>query len=70
MGKTYKDIRKFDIKRHKEAARESTMDMDLRTRVKPTEKRERGGGKNWKDLLNVEHDEDDDEEGETIEDQF
>jgi hypothetical protein len=47
MGKTFKDIKKFDIKRHKEIARDFTMDMDLSTRVKPKERKQRGGGKNW-----------------------
>lgn len=46
MGKTYKDIRKQDVKTSKKIAREATMDMDLRTRVKPLDKREKGGGKN------------------------
>lgn len=41
MGKTWKDIKKFDIKRNKEGSRMQTQDMDLRTRVKPLEKKRR-----------------------------
>lgn len=52
MGKTYKDIKKFDVKRHKEIAREFTKELDMRTRVKPVEKREKGGAKNrTRDIL-------------------
>lgn len=54
MGKTYKDIRKFDVKRHKEVAREFTKDLDMRTRVKPVDKREKGGGKTWQHIINQE----------------
>ncbi len=54
MGKTFKDIRKFDVKRHKEVAREFTKDLDMYTRVKPVIKKEKGGGKNWKHLINHE----------------
>lgn len=46
MGKTYKDVKKFDVKRHKEIAREFTKELDMRTRVKPVEKRVKGGAKN------------------------
>lgn len=42
MGKTWKDVRAFDIKRHKQGAREATLDMDLRTRTKPLKKEKRG----------------------------
>lgn len=49
MGKTHKDVRDFDVKRHKEQARKTFKDQDLRTRVKPVvTKKERGGGKNWR----------------------
>lgn len=41
MGKTYHDIRKFNIKRQKEGSRMQTADMDLHTRVKPIEKKEK-----------------------------
>jgi len=41
MGKTWKDIKKFDIKRNKEGSRMQTQDVDMRTRVKPIEKKER-----------------------------
>lgn len=54
MGKTYKDIRKFDVKRHKEVAREFTKELDMRTRVKPVDKREKGGGKTWQHIINQE----------------
>jgi hypothetical protein len=55
MGKTFKDIRKFDVKRHKEASREATMGQDLRTRVKPKQHKEKGGGQNFRKYLeNVE----------------
>lgn len=57
MGKTFKDIKKFDIKRNKEGSRMQTQDMDLRTRVKPVDRKEKGGGKNWKELLVIEEDE-------------
>jgi hypothetical protein len=46
VGKTFKDVKDFDIKRHKEVARGFTKDLDLRTRTKPLEKREKGGAKN------------------------
>ena len=46
MGKTYKDVRDFDVKRHKEVAREFTKDLDMRTRTKPLVKKGKGGGKN------------------------
>ena len=46
MGKTWKDVKAFDIKRQKEGSRMQTADMDLRTRTKPLTKKEKGGGKN------------------------
>ncbi len=54
MGKTFKDIRKFDIKRHKEGSRMQTQDVDMRTRVKPVVRKEKGGGKNWQHRINQE----------------
>lgn len=42
MGKTYKDDKV--INRHKKGARLATLDMDLRTRTKPLEKKERRMG--------------------------
>ncbi len=52
MGKTYKDVKDFDIKRHKEVGRKTFKDVDLRTRVKPLDKREKGGAKNrTKDII-------------------
>ena len=44
MGKTWKDDKV--ISRHKKGSRMATLDMDLRTRTKPLEKKEKGGGKN------------------------
>lgn len=44
MGKTWKDDKV--ISRHKKGARLATMDMDLRTRAKPLEKKEKRGPKN------------------------
>lgn len=44
MGKTWKDDKV--INRHKKGARLATLDADLRTRVKPVDKRVKGGGKN------------------------
>lgn len=49
MGKTWKDDKV--ISRHKKSARLATLDMDLRTRTKPVEKKEKGGGKNWKNII-------------------
>jgi len=46
VGKTWKDVKAFDIKRQKEGSRMQTADMDLRTRTKPLTKKEKGGGKN------------------------
>jgi hypothetical protein len=46
VGKTWKDDKV--VSRHKKGARLATLDMDLRTRAKPLEKKERGGGKNWR----------------------
>ena len=52
MGKTFKDVRDFDVKRHKEVARGFTKDLDLRTRTKPLEKKEKGGARNsTKDII-------------------
>lgn len=52
VGKTYKDVRDFDVKRHKEVAREFTKDLDMRTRTKPLVKKEKGGAKNrTKDII-------------------
>lgn len=44
MSKTWKDPEA--VSRHKKGARLSTLDRDLRTRVKPLDKKEKGGGKN------------------------
>lgn len=44
MGKTWKDVKAFDIKRQKEGSRMQTIDMDLRTRTKPLVKKERRMG--------------------------
>ena len=50
MGKTWKDDKV--ISRHKSGGREMTKDMDLHTRVKPVQKKEKGGGKNrTKDII-------------------
>jgi hypothetical protein len=54
VGKTYKDVRDFDVKRVKEQSRKSTKDQDLRTRVKPVEKKSRGGGTNWRHIFEIE----------------
>lgn len=44
-----KDRKEFDIKRHKENARETFKETDLKTRVKPIKpKREKGGGNTWR----------------------
>jgi len=60
MGKTWKDIKKFDIKRNKEGSRLQTSDMDMRTRVKPIEKKGKGGGKNkLRDILDSQNEEED-----------
>lgn len=56
MGKTWKDDKV--ISRHKKGARLATLDMDLRTRTKPVEKKERGGGKNWKNIIDAHLEED------------
>jgi hypothetical protein len=53
VGKTFKDVKDFDIKRHKEVARRFTKDLDLRTRTKPLEKKERGGGNNWRNVIDA-----------------
>jgi len=42
VGKTWKDVKAFDIKRHKQGSREATLEMDLRTRTKPLKKEKRG----------------------------
>ena len=54
MGKTWKDLKAFDIKRHKEGSRLVNKDQDLRTRVKPVDKKEKGGGKTWQYSINQE----------------
>lgn len=46
VGKTYKDVRDFDVKRQKQGSRMQTIDMDLRTRTKPLDKKGKGGAKN------------------------
>lgn len=51
MGKTWKDDKV--ISRHKKGARLATLDMDLKTRVKPLEKKEKGGGNNWKNIIDA-----------------
>ncbi len=51
MGKTYKDLKEFDVKRQKEASRKVFKDVDLRTRVKPVQRKEKGGGKNWRNII-------------------
>jgi len=52
VGKTWKDVKAFDIKRQKEGSRMQTADMDLRTRTKPLNKKEKGGGRNrTKDIV-------------------
>lgn len=56
MSKTWKDDKV--ISRHKAGARLNTMDMDLRTRTKPVEKKEKGGGKNWKNIIDSHLEED------------
>ena len=56
MGKTWKDDKV--ISRHKKGARLATLDMDLRTRTKPVEKKEKGGGKNWKNIIDAHLEED------------
>jgi hypothetical protein len=56
VGKTWKDDKV--ISRHKKGARLATLDMDLRTRTKPVEKKERGGGKNWKNIIDAHLEED------------
>lgn len=49
MGKTHKDrIKAQDIKINKRASRDAFQDTDLRTRVVPRQKKEKGGGKNWR----------------------
>jgi len=51
VGKTWKDDKV--ISRHKKGARLATLDMDLKTRVKPLEKKEKGGGNNWKNIIDA-----------------
>lgn len=51
MGKTYKDIKDFNLRRQKQGSRMQTLDMDLRTRVKPLGKAKKGGAKNWRDEI-------------------
>jgi hypothetical protein len=56
VGKTYKDLRKFDTKRNKEASRNTFKETDLRTRVKPVQNREKGGANNWRNKIEVNND--------------
>lgn len=42
MGKTFKDVKDFNLKRQKQGSRLQTLDMDLRTRTKPLKKEKRG----------------------------
>jgi len=58
VGKTYKDLREFDKARNKENSRKVFKEADLRTRVKPLEKRERGGGNNWRNVIDAHLEED------------
>jgi len=52
VGKTYRDLKEFDKARNKENSRKAFKDVDMRTRVKPLQKKERGGGKNsTKDIV-------------------
>lgn len=62
MGKTHKDVRDFDVKRHKEQARNTFKEADLRTRVKPVGKKNRGGGKTWRHIIEFEDEEGDEHE--------
>lgn len=55
-----KNRKEFDIKRHKENAREIFKETDLRTRVKPVGKKQKGGANTWRHLIEFE-DEDYDE---------
>ena len=56
MGKTWKDDKV--ISRHKKGARLATLDQDLRTRVKPLDKKSKGGGKNWRNVIDAHLEED------------
>ena len=56
MSKTWKDLEA--VSRHKKGARLSTLDQDLRTRVKPLDKKEKGGGKNWRNVIDAHLEED------------
>lgn len=58
MGKTYKDLRDFDKNRVKEQSRKTFKDVDMRTRVKPVTKKEKGGGKNWRNVIDAHLEED------------
>jgi hypothetical protein len=58
VGKTYKDVQDFDVKRHKEVGRKVFKDVDMRTRVKPVEKKEKGGGNNWRNVIDSHLEED------------
>jgi hypothetical protein len=51
VGKTFKDLRDFDVKRQKEIARQKTKDLNLGTRVKPLDKKKKGGGNNWRNKI-------------------
>lgn len=58
VGKTFKDVKDFDIKRHKEVGRKVFKNVDMKTRVKPLEKKEKGGGNNWKNIIDAHLEED------------
>jgi hypothetical protein len=51
LGKTWKDIKKQDLKIYKKLSREEFTDCNLKTRVKPKIHKEKGGGKTWKEYL-------------------
>lgn len=52
MGRTHKDkIRQQDIKINKRGSREAFQETDLRTRVVPRQKKEKGGGRNWRNEI-------------------
>lgn len=56
MSKTWKDP--GTVSRHKKGARLATLDQDLRTRVKPLDKKKKGGGKNWRNVIDAHLEED------------
>jgi len=63
VGKTFKDLKDWNLKRQKQGSRLQTIDMDLRTRTKPLDKKGKGGGKNWRNEVDnwLEEDYDNDE---------